>query len=1080
MVRGSNHIFFDISNADFTINLSTPTYSMAVSPDNNESCTPATADFTIDLTSFLGFNTPVTLSTSGVPSGAIESFSTNPVTPTGSSILTLDPGTAAFGTYVITITGDGAGITRTFDVTYTISPGVLGTTTLLSPTNGEIGVITSPTLSWNAVTNSDSYEVVVATDAGLSNIIFNQTDITNTSVALSGLSYNTNYFWRVRAINNCTTGGWSSVRQFTTELAPPCTGTIINSYPYLETFDSGIGDWSQATGDDGNWTLNSGGTQSNNTGPSNDITGGGNYYYTEASNGGGNLGPNATTILNSPCYDFSGLTEAYFSFYYHMYGSNMGTLELEISVDDGNNWTNIFTLSGNQGNQWFNQFIDLSAYVGGSAKFRFIGTTGGGFRSDMAIDHIEITDDIVPVYCNSNGNSTDDEYIGRVQLASIDNISGTGTTSVGYSDFTGINADLFSGTQYTITITPTWTGAAFNEGYAVWIDYNYDGDFDDAGELVWSQPITQTTPVSGSFTVPSDIAFEESTRMRVSMKYNGIPTSCETFDFGEVEDYTINLKFDGLLFINSTWIPNPPSGVTGADNALVYNGSYNINSDVALNNLTVNTGATLEVLASGSISMSGDLTNNGNVTLNSVSNQFASLIATGNISGNISYKRHVNINASTGGNDLISAPVTGQTFGDFASLNANLFFNPANPTEKLFGPFDKVTESYLTYDTNVPAEAAITLDAGTGYRAASTDNSTFTFNGIVNTSNVNVPIINSGTIYPEWNLVGNPYPSYIRLSDFLNDNIFELLATSAAVYGYDGNASDGWTIWNQAYALANPNALITPGQGFLVSSKVGGGTILFTPTSRSIGSSDDFIPGRSSQRNEIAHLKLRMTNGASNSFDTDFYFTDFASRAMDVGYDATVFNGTAPSFALYSALVDENDGNDIAIQSVGYDEFNQNIVFPLGINVSQGQQINIGIENNTLPENINIYLEDNVLNTYTLLNNSNYILTADNALSGIGRFYIHFESQTLSTVDNILDTIEIYTQSNPKAVIIRGLLLESTDLTIYDMQGRKVLTSSLERDSYLNKVNVDNVASGVYIIQLENKNYRSSQKVIIN
>ena len=79
-----------------------------------------------------------------------------------------------------------------------------------------------------------------------------------------------------------------------------------------------------------------------------------------------------------------------------------------------------------------------------------------------------------------------------------------------------------------------------------------------------------------------------------------------------------------------------------------------------------------------------------------------------------------------------------------------------------------------------------------------------------------------------------------------------------------------------------------------------------------------------------------------------------------------------------------------------------------------------------------------------------------------------------------MDTIEIYTQSNPKVVVIRGLLLESTDLTIYDMKGRKVLTNSLERDSNLNKVNVDNVASGVYIIQLENKNYRSSQKVIIN
>ncbi|PNQ74722.1 hypothetical protein C1T31_00850 [Hanstruepera neustonica] len=1079
MVRGSNHIFFDISNANFTINLSTPTFSMAVSPDSNESCTPATADYTIDLTSFLGFNTPVTLSTTGLPSGASESFSLNPVTPTGSSILTLDPGTAAFGTYMITITGDGGGITRTFDISYTISPGVLSTTTLIAPANGQLAVSTSPTLSWNAVANSDSYELVVATDSGLSNVVSSQTGLTNTSVSLSGLSYDTDYYWRVRAINNCANGNWSPIWQFTTDQAPQCTGTIINTYPYLETFDAGIGDWTQATGDDGNWTLDANGTQSGNTGPSDDITGGGNYFYTEASNGGGNLGPNATAILNSPCYDLSGLTEAYFSFYYHMYGSNMGTLDLEISVDDGSNWTNIFTLSGNQGNQWFNHFIDLSSYVGSNVKFRFIGTTGGGFRSDMAIDHIEILDDIIPVYCDSNGNSTVDEYIGRVQLASIDNVSGTGTTSVGYSDFTSISTDLLSGTQYTITVTPVWTGTIYNEGYAVWIDYNYDGDFDDAGELVWSQPITQNTPVSGTFTVPDDIAFEESTRMRVSMKYNGVPTSCESFDFGEVEDYTINLKYDGLLFMDSVWIPNAPSDLTGSDNALIYNGSYNIGSDVDLNNLTVNSGAALEVLETGSIILNGDLTNNGSLVLNSISNQYSSLITNGSISGNVSYKRHVNINASSGGNDLISAPVTGQTFGDFASLNANIFSNPSNPSEKLFGPFDKVTESYLTYDTNVPAEAAITLDPGVGYRAASTNNSTFTFSGTVNTGVVNVGIINSGTVYPEWNLVGNPYPSYIRLSDFLNDNVSELLATSAAVYGYDGDASDGWVIWNQAYALANPNALITPGQGFLVSSKVGGGTVSFSPSSRTIGSSDDFISGRNSQRNDLAYLRLQMSNN-TDSFYTDFYFTDFATRAMDVGYDATVFNGTAPNFAIYSALVEGHEGNDIAIQSVGYDEFNQDIVFPLGINAAQGQQIVVGIESNTLPENINLYLEDTVLNTFTLLNDSDYILSVSSSLSGLGRYFLHFESQTLSNPEFDSNTLIIFTQSNPKTIVIKGHLDEVTVAKVYDIQGRLVVTSTLEGGSTLNEINADNVASGVYVIQLESDSISKSQKIIIN
>ena len=140
------------------------------------------------------------------------------------------------------------------------------------------------------------------------------------------------------------------------------------------------------------------------------------------------------------------------------------------------------------------------------------------------------------VYCNSNGQSVADEYISRVQLESINNASGAGAG--GYSDFTGISTDLAKDGTYTITVTPTWTGTTYNEGYGAWIDYNQDGDFTDAGEQIWSLAATQTTPASGSFTVPAGAA-DGATRMRVAMKYNGIPTSCESFQYGEVEDYTI-------------------------------------------------------------------------------------------------------------------------------------------------------------------------------------------------------------------------------------------------------------------------------------------------------------------------------------------------------------------------------------------------------------------------------------------------------------------------------------------------------------------------------------------------------------
>ncbi|WP_298517178.1 reprolysin-like metallopeptidase [uncultured Kordia sp.] len=158
-------------------------------------------------------------------------------------------------------------------------------------------------------------------------------------------------------------------------------------------------------------------------------------------------------------------------------------------------------------------------------------------------------------YCDSQSTNINDEYIGRVQLNTIDNSSG----GQFYTDFTSISTDVSKSQAYTITVTPTWTGTVYSEGYSVWIDYNQDGDFTDAGEQVWSRAATTNTPVSGTFTIPNS-ATDGATRMRVSMKYNGIPTSCETFTYGEVEDYTVVVGAAGP----DTQAPSIPTGLSAS------------------------------------------------------------------------------------------------------------------------------------------------------------------------------------------------------------------------------------------------------------------------------------------------------------------------------------------------------------------------------------------------------------------------------------------------------------------------------------------------------------------------------------
>ena len=150
-------------------------------------------------------------------------------------------------------------------------------------------------------------------------------------------------------------------------------------------------------------------------------------------------------------------------------------------------------------------------------------------------------------YCLSNGSSTAKEYINKVQIGSINNVSGNNN---GYGNFTSMSTNLATGTSITIVITPAWNGATLNEAYRVWIDLNQDGDFDDSGELVFSKSKAKTASVSGIVTIPTT-ALTGTTRMRVAMKYNALPSPCEIFANGEVEDYTVSITSGTTAMIES-------------------------------------------------------------------------------------------------------------------------------------------------------------------------------------------------------------------------------------------------------------------------------------------------------------------------------------------------------------------------------------------------------------------------------------------------------------------------------------------------------------------------------------------------
>ncbi len=218
MVRGAGNIFFDISNTNFTISAPANGFTVDVSPNSQSVCAPANAIYTVAVGATGSFSGNVTLSVTGVPTGASASFSVNPVTAPGSSQMTISgTGSVTPGTYSLTVTGTNGSDTQSETVSLTVVGGAPGAVTLSAPSNGATGVSATPTLSWSASAGANTYDVQVATDAGFSNLVVNETGVSGTShIVANSLNTNTLYNWRVRGVNGCGNGAYASAFSFTT------------------------------------------------------------------------------------------------------------------------------------------------------------------------------------------------------------------------------------------------------------------------------------------------------------------------------------------------------------------------------------------------------------------------------------------------------------------------------------------------------------------------------------------------------------------------------------------------------------------------------------------------------------------------------------------------------------------------------------------------------------------------------------------------------------------------------------------------------------------------------------------------
>ena len=474
------------------------------------------------------------------------------------------------------------------------------------------------------------------------------------------------------------------------------------------------------------------------------------------------------------------------------------------------------------------------------------------------------------------------------------------------------------------------------------------------------------------------------------------------------------------------------------------------NATTALaNTIVVNSGGSLTIDQTSSLTVSDDFTNNGTVTLNSG----GCLIVNGTSSGNVTYNR----NLGTTNWYLMSSPLAGETYND-AYITANSI-DLGTGSNRGIGTYTSSSDSWAYMQTG---DVDATFNQGQGYAVKRSAAGDISFTGALNVANAGVDVVLSSD-GNRFNLLGNPYTSHINSATFL--------ANEGAV----SETKTLW-VWNQANGAYEVKILadamvIAPAQGFFVKANMGGGTFNFDESNQDSS-------GGTFQRTEARPEMVLTLSDQSDVREAKIYYIENMTLGFDVGYEGELFNGVSNPLAIFTHLIADSEGENYQVQSLPDNDF-ENTIIPLGINAISGSSISIEASKNNFPEGMNIYLEDKQDNSFTLLEaDANFNTTLENDLSGIGRFFLHTTSSTLSANDLATsNNLSIYS-SNRETLRVVGVQNGTANLQIFNLLGKEVLRSSFQ-GSGVNDISLPKLALGVYIVKVNMQTRQLNKKIII-
>jgi len=485
-------------------------------------------------------------------------------------------------------------------------------------------------------------------------------------------------------------------------------------------------------------------------------------------------------------------------------------------------------------------------------------------------------------------------------------------------------------------------------------------------------------------------------------------------------------------------------------------------ANAAAGDITIQTGAILTISTGNALTVDGVLTNNGTVNVQNA----GSLVQTSTSTLDPTATGSFNV-TRTGSSvyDFWSSPIT---TAPTSVLGGTVYqYNPVDGTN---GTGD---------DAFDPAwgNPGGTLAVGRGYAAYGAGPRTFT--GTVNNGSVPKAVeYHDYTVSGmPFNLIGNPYPSGISATDFINAN--SALVDDGVVYLWDDPFTGTYT--GGDYATRNlsggtaggvpgniPGPVIGSHQGFKIRATADG-TVNFTNAMRT-ATNPAMLFRQADDSEGLQRLWLSATSETMRYNQTMVAFGPDGSEGRDWGFDAPKLNATGP-LRFYSML----DEEPMAIQTYGMLGLSTRTV-PLGLHTNASVMVTIAIDSVEGLQGRDIVLEDRYYGLFHDLRQADYTFRAAEGAHH-GRLFLRIgEGEATGIAEQ---------ESGMMAYIADGFLhLRTThamtgNIELMDMGGRMVLArSQVNMGPEVLRLDVSHLARGVYAVRLSDHTSNHTAKVI--